>query len=506
VKLARVWVASPVLGLLAAIACGGQAPPPPAPPVGALPAPAPSASTTASADVLGPKPDVPMPAVFAPPPPTVFQGPNGITVWLLERHEAPVVACDMTVPTGASSDPAGKGGLAYVTANMLDEGAGKRGAIDLARAIDDLGARIDTDANADATFVSLAVLKGNLGDAFAIYGDVVARPRLEATEFKRVKDLWHNELLERAKEPDATARVVYRVALFGSNHPYGHPWDGTAKSAAAVGIDDVRSFYKAEWRPDRATLACAGDTTQAELEPLLQSAFGAWKAPATPAPPPLAPPAPTAGWPQVVVVDRPDAPQVVIAVVRPGVSASSPDLAALWRVNAAIGGSFTSRLNEDLREAHGFTYGAGSRYSVSRGPGLLVSSADVVTDKTGEAVDLMLTDLHKFADGGLTDAEVDKTRSEARADLVSAYEMVERIAGHLAGDASLGLPPDFQATTAKARDAATKTDLDAIAKRLYSPDGAMLVMVGPKAKLEAVIEALHLPPPSIRDADGRVVP
>jgi predicted Zn-dependent peptidase len=447
-----------------------------------------------------------MAPAFVPPSPTAFQGPNGMTVWLFERHEAPVVSCDITVPTGASSDPQGKGGLAYATANMLDEGAGKRGAIDLSKAIDDLGARIDTEANADASFVSLSVLKRKLADAFAIYGDVIARPRFEPAEFKRMKELWHNELLQRAKEPDATARVVYRVALFGPNHPYGHPWDGTPKSAAAIGLDDVRRFYKAAWRPDQATLVCAGDTTRAELEPLLQSTFGAWKAPATPAPPPVTPAAPTGPWPPVVVVDRQDAPQVVVAVVRPGVAASSPDIAPLWRVNAAVGGSFTSRLNLDLREEHGYTYGAGSRYSVSRGPGLVVSSADVMTDKTGEALDAMLGDLRKFADGGLTDAEVDKTRSEARADLVSAYEMVERIAGHLAADASLGLPADYTATLAKARDAASKADLDAVAKRLFSPDGAMLVMVGPKAKLEAVIETLHLPPPSIRDEEGRVVP
>lgn len=504
--LGRFVVASLAVGSLAAFACGGQPPPPAAPPVGPVPTPAPSASASASADVLGPRPETTMPPVFVPPSPTVFQGPNGMTVWLLERHVAPVVSCNMTVPTGASSDPAGKGGLAYVTANMLDEGAGKRGAIDLAKAIDDLGARIDTDANADASFVSLSVLKRHLADAFAIYADVVARPRFEAAEFKRVKDLWHNELLERTKDPDATARVVYRVALFGPNHPYGHPWDGTPKSAAAIGLEDAKRLYASAWRPDRATLVCAGDTTQAELEPVLKSAFGSWKAPATPAPPPLAPPAPQGPWPQVVLVDRPDAPQVVVAVVRPGIAASSPDMAALWRVNAAIGGSFTSRLNLDLREGHGYTYGAGSRFSVSRGPGLVVSSANVVTDKTGEAVDAMMTDLRKFADGGLTDPEVEKTRSEARGDLVSAYEMVERIAGHLAVDASLGLPADYQGTLAKARDAAPKEDMNGLAKRFYSPDGAMLVMVGPKAKLEAVIETLHLPPPSIRDEEGRPVP
>jgi predicted Zn-dependent peptidase len=138
----------------------------------------------------------------------VFKSENGVGVWLLERHQAPIVSCDLTVPTGASSDPVGKAGLAYATANMLDEGAGKRGAIELASALDDLGARVSTDANADASFVSLTVLKRNLVQAFGLFADIVARPRFEPREFSRVKELWHNALIERATDPDATARDV----------------------------------------------------------------------------------------------------------------------------------------------------------------------------------------------------------------------------------------------------------------------------------------------------------
>ncbi len=166
---------------------------------------------------------MPPPPPFVPPSPTVFAGTNGIKVWLLERHQVPLVSCNLTIPTGASSDPKGKAGLAYTTANMLDEGAGKFGAIELARALDDIGARLGTDANADASFVSLTVLKRNVDKAFSIFGDVVARPRFEAAEFKRVKDLWTNELMAREKDPDATARVVYRVALFGPEHPVRSP-------------------------------------------------------------------------------------------------------------------------------------------------------------------------------------------------------------------------------------------------------------------------------------------
>jgi len=388
---------------------------------------------------------------------------------------------------------------------MLEEGAGKRGAIELARAMDELGAHLSTEANADASFVSVTVLKRNLDRALAIFGDVVARPRFEPAEYSRMRDLWHNELLERQKDPDATARVVYRVVLFGPDHPYGHPWDGTLASSKAITLEDVRRFYSAAWRPDRAVLVCAGDVTKAELMPLVQAAFASWKAPATPAPPPVLPPAPRGPWPGLVLVDRADAPQAVIAALRPGVAASDPEGAALWRVNDAIGGSFTSRLNQDLRERHGYTYGARSRFSVSRGPGQVVSWANVVTDKTGEALEAMLTDLRKFADEGMSDDEVDRTRSQARRELVSVYESVEGIAGHLAADASLGLPPDWGARVSERRDAAQKADLDALAKKFYAPDGAIVVVVGPRARVQPMLDRLKMPSPETRDSEGNVV-
>jgi predicted Zn-dependent peptidase len=495
-----------LLGLLPfGLAACGAAPAPA--PVAVTPVPATSASpaVAAPADPLGPRPETPAPPPFIPPSPQVFAGTNGMTVWLLERHQVPLVSCNLTVPTGASSDPKGKGGLAYNTANMLDEGAGKLGAIDLARAFDDIGARLGTDANADASFVSLTVLKRNVDRAFALFGDVVARPRFEPAEFKRVKDLWTNELVSREKDPDATARVVYRAALFGPEHPYGHPWDGTPQSAKAITLDDVKRFYATSWRPDRATLVCVGDVTQAELTPLMTSAFASWKAPATPAPAPVAPAAPTGPWPKLIVVDRADAPQSVIAALRPGVAASDAREPPLWRVNDAIGGSFTSRLNQDLREEHGYTYGARSRFSRSRGPGQVVSWANVVTDKTGDALAAMLADLKKFADGGMTPDEVERTRSQSRGEMVSVYQSNEGIAGHLAADASLGLPADWEARSAEKREGAQKAELDALAKEFYDPTDAILVVVGPRGKIQPMIDKLGLPAPEIRDAEGNVV-
>jgi predicted Zn-dependent peptidase len=204
------------------------------------------------------------------------------------------------------------------------------------------------------------------------------------------------------------------------------------------------------------------------------------------------------------MVDRQDAPQAVIALLKPGPPASSPEVPALWRVNDAIGGSFTSRLNQDLREEHGYTYGARSRFSMTRGPGQIVAWANVVTDKTGDALAAMLADLRKYADGGLTDDEGARTRSQAREELVGVYQSVEGIASHLAADAALGLGPDHEAKAAQARDEAQKVQLDALAK-LYSPEEGIVVVVGPRARVQPMIDKLGFPPPEMRDAQGTIL-
>jgi predicted Zn-dependent peptidase len=442
---------------------------------------------------------------YAPPTPEVFTTKNGITVWLLERHALPYVALTVTVPTGSSSDPAGEGGLAMITADMLDEGAGSRGAIELSRAIDSLGASLETNANVDESRVSLNVLKKNLTPAFAIFADVVARPRFDAGEWKRVREIVVNELTERQSDPDEVAKVAMRAALFGDAHPYGHPVEGTLASAKRWSLGDATRFYRDAWRPDRAVLVAVGDVTHAEIAALVDGALATWKAPTKPAPAPLAPAAPTGPWPRLVLVDRPDAPQSVIAVTRPGVAAGNLDAPIATRANVALGGLFTSRLNQDLREEHGYSYGASSRLARTRGVGAFVASAAVITDKTTDALKALLGDVDAYARNGLTDAEVEKTRSQSRADLVETFEGVDRVAAQLALDASLGLGPDFQRVAATRKDLASKATLDAAARATFDPSSAIAVVVGPRAKLEAPLRALGYADIQLRDAEGALI-
>jgi zinc protease len=480
---------------LALVACGGND----APPLAPQPPPVASvASPAAPVDPLGPRPPLPPPPPFVPPVPVTYTRPNGMTVWLLERHALPIVSIQVVVPAGAASDPEGKGGLALAAANMLDEGAGTRGALDISRDVDRLGATLSTGAYADYAFAAITTLKKNLAPASAILGDVIVKPTFSAVEWKRVHDLWLNELRARASEPDAVAGVVSLRQLYG-NDPYGHPTNGTLKSAARVTLEDVKRFYGAAWRPDRATVVVAGDVTRAELDPLLDQVLGAWKAPAATAADTRVKADAVANanarmrtGRRVVVVDRADAPQSVLALVRDGVAADDADAPALVRINTALGGSFTSRLNQDLREEHGWSYGARSRFSFNKRRGLFSAQAAVHTEHTGEALKAMIADVEAIAREGLTDEEVEKTRLIARGELVDAFESVEAAARRLARNAGVGLPADHEAKAAVALDRATKDDLRKLAAAHVDPKSAIIVIVGPRAKLQPQLEKIGI--------------
>ncbi len=488
--------------LILAAACGGEAAqtPPPAP---ARPAASAAPAAPAAQDPLGPKPDVPPPAPFTPPVPVAYKHASGVTVWLLERHALPIVSMQMTVRSGAAADPKGKGGLASITANMLDEGAGKRDALAVARDLDRLGATLATGAYGDYSFAHLTVLKKNLAPASAIFGDVVVRPTFAPVEWQRVSNLWKNDLRQRQSDPNAVAAVVTQVQLFGPAHPYGHPTTGTTKSAAGISLDDVKAFYKQAWRPDAATLVVGGDVTRAELDPVLDATFNGWKPPAGAPAAPAAPQEREAKKRRVVVVDRPDAPQSVIAVTRLGVVAGDSKTAPLSRVNAALGGSFTSRLNQDLREEHGWSYGARSRLSWNAMPGMFVAQAAVHTEHTGEALKAMIADIDELAKKGLTGDEVDKTRLLARSELVESYETVEAAVARLARNAGIGLPPDQDALTSARVQSATKDELGKLAASHLGLEDAVIVVVGPRAKLEPQLKAIGIEKPEIVGPEGQ---
>jgi predicted Zn-dependent peptidase len=460
-------------------------------------------ATKAPPDSIGAKPALESPKAFTPPAPEVFQAAGGSTVWLSERHTLPVVSVMIAIPKGSAADPQTKPGLAYITANMLDEGAGARGAVEISSAINDLGASIHVDVTADGSYATLTVLKKNFDRAFAILGDIVARPRFDPKEWKRVSDLWRSGLVKRADDPEDVSRVVSAAASYGPTSPYGHPPEGLLRGANAIALPDVKAFYASIWRPDQATIAIAGDISKAEATQAIAAALKGWKAPKEPATAPIAPEGPAAKWtpPRLVIVDRPDAPQAVIAAIRAGVSASNPSAPLLDLINTALGGSFTSRLNQNLREDHGWTYGARSAFTETRGRGVFVARAAVHTEATGVALKELYNELAKMAASGLTRDEYAKVLAQDRGELVQAYEAVQSVSSRLGRLAMLGLSPTFDAQASRARQAATLKALAELAGAV-DPKPATIVVVGPKAQVEPQLKPLGLGEAELWDPEG----
>jgi predicted Zn-dependent peptidase len=457
----------------------------------------------ATAEDFGDKPQLSAPRPYKAPAPDVYKTPHGTKVWLLERSSLPMVSLTLSLPRGSTEDPAGKAGLAHITASMMDEGAGERGALEISTGINDLGASMWLSVSRDGSRLSLTVLKKFLPQAFEIFADVMARPRFEAKEWERVSKLWQNQLRRRVDSPRAVASVVSGAVMYGADTPYGHPASGILADASNITLDDVKAFYKRVWRPDEALLVVAGDITRSELDDLWKSRLGEWEPPATPPPAPTPPNGPSSKRPRLVLVDRANAPQAVVSVIAPGVAASDPSAPLLDLVNTALGGSFTSRLNQNLREDHGWTYGASSGFVETRGVGPFVARSAVFVNVTGAAIKEMLAEIEKMAQHGLTDEEFVKVRARDLTSLIETNETLNSLVGRLTTLGAMGMSYDFDAKASAARQAAEREALSALARKHLDQGNMSVVVVGPRDKIEPQLADLGLGEPELWSEEGR---
>lgn len=458
---------------------------------------------------LGPKPESGPAKPFTPPKVETFELKNGMKVWLASRRGLPLVSLSLVMLGGSSIDPADKPGLMHITTDMLDEGAGTRSAIEISGAVADLGASMSLRTGVDATTASLTVLKKNIGPAISIFSDVIMRPQFDAKEFKRVSELWRNDLKARADEPSRVAQVVNAAVLYGPGTPYGHPTDGLLEGAEKIDLAAVKKFYAEQMRPDRSILVVAGDITKEELTKTIEANLAGWKAP-TPAPKKPAkavvhqPKAPNER-PKIVLVDRADAPQSIITIVRDGVMASEPDAIRIDLVNTPLGSGFTSRLNQNLREDKHWAYGASSFFLETRGKGGFWAYASVETPATGPALKEALRELEKMAAEGPTAEELDKAKAQDQADMLRTFETINGTAGRLASLARLGLPPTYDVDASLSRQAQKLVDVAALAKAHVDPGSATIVVVGPKAAVWKDLVGLGRGEPVMWDAEGKPV-
>jgi zinc protease len=310
---------------------------------------------------------------------------NGLQVWIMGVQKVPMVHLQLAIRSGVTGDPAGKFGVSSLTAEMLDEGAGSRTALEIADAIDFLGAELATTGTADATYVDLHVPVARLGEALPVMADVVSRPAFAEAELNRLRDERLADLLQMEDDPELLVQVAFPRLIFGPRHRYGTPVIGTAASVKGLTVADLKAYHAANIRPSNAVLIVAGDVRADTIVPQLEKAFGGWKGGAD-TKPASAGDAAAVATRRVYLIDKPGAAQSQIRIGSLGVARSTPDYFPLRVLNTVLGESFTSRLNMNLREEHGYTYGASSRFDMRLNPGAFFAAAGVQTDKTADAL------------------------------------------------------------------------------------------------------------------------
>jgi zinc protease len=436
------------------------------------------------------------------PTPQTAQLANGLTLILAERQGLPVVAANLVVRTGSDANPHDKPGLANFTAAMLDEGTATRNALEIADEAARLGASLGTGSSMDATFVSARALARNFGPALNLLADVVQHASFPAEEIDRQRASRLAQLVQQRESAGALAGKIVAAVLYGDRHPYGFTEIGTEPAVKGITRDDMVSFWKQNFVPNNAALVVAGNISMAELKTLAEKAFGGWQR-GTPARPTLG--APATSQARIVIVDRPGAPQTELRVVSVGVPRSSPDYQAIQVMNSALGGLFSSRINMNLREQHGYTYGAFSQFVFRRGPGPFVAGSGVRTDVTAPAVTEIFNEIRGMAEKPMNAEELQKSKDALARSLPGTFETSANAAATYANVYIYDLGLDYFTNYAARVNAITSEQALAVAKKYLLPDRLIVVAIGDRAKIEPELKKLNLGTIEVRDPEGKPI-
>ena len=425
--------------------------------------------------------------------------PNGLRVWSVRHAQVPIAAFILLVRRGAADDPAGKDGLAAIAADMLDEGAGALSALELHHALARIGAHFDTDIGSDATFLSLTTLKRFAGRGLKLLSDIVVRPMFDVADFTRVRQLRLHRLTQLRDMPGAVADRAFVRLLYG-DHPYGHSPIGTEAAIAALTLDDVRRFHLEHIRPSAATLISVGDVDHEEVQRLAAEAFGDWTGAAVensvsgnslPQPP------------RLTVLPRPGAPQSELRIGHVAVSRATPDYHALVAANMVLGGQFVSRINLNLREHKGFTYGARTSFDFRKLPGPFTLQVSVHTAATSEAIEEAVGEIAAIR--GPRPVSVDElsmgiaalTRGYAR-----NFETADQIARAVTQLALYDLPDDYFSEFVPRLQAITTDEVTRVAQQHLDPGRLTTVIVGDLDAIGSELSRLNLGDPVVLSPDS----
>lgn len=418
---------------------------------------------------------------------------NGLAVWVVEAHEVPLVQVTLLIKAGSGDDPAGKFGVASLTAAMLDEGAGSRSALELADELEFLGADLGTGSSFDASAVRLNVPVSRLRAALPLMADVAMRPTFPEAELGRLRQERLTALLQARDDAAQVAPMAFARLLFGPSHRYGTGAAGTGATLKSFTTADLRAFHSAMFQPGNASIIVAGDVTADAALPQLEMHFGSWRSQAGAASRTPVPNAPQPPRGEIVIVDMPGAAQSQIRIGWVGVPRSTPDYFTLQVLNTVLGGSFTSRLNQNLREEHGYSYGASSRFDMRLAAGPFQAGAGVQTDKTSESVREFFNELNRIGKP-IGEDELTKAKNYVGLSFPGEFETIGDLSAQLEQQIVYGLPDTYYAQYVKNIQSVTSAAAQKAAATYIQPTRFLVLVVGDRKIIEPGIRALNLGP------------
>jgi zinc protease len=430
---------------------------------------------------------------------------NGIEVVLAERHETPVVQIRVEFDGGFAADQGRPLGTSSFTMAMLDEGAGRYSALEFAAAAEALGANIGSGAALDGANVYLSALQEKLDPSLALLADVLRRPRFEAAEIERVRKQWLATIAQEKSRPNTIGYRLLPPLLYGEGHAYAIPFtgSGTEASIAALSRDELLAWHRDHVRPDNARLIVVGNTTLAEIVPLLERHFADWQPPATPVPPRNVARVERPAAARVFLVDQPGAIQANILVGQLVGSTMDDTALDFDLANGVFGGTFTSRINMNLREAKSWSYGAYSSASGARGQRPWIIAAPVQIDRTVDAIGELQRELAEFVGGRPASVEeLAKIKAQNIRGMPGQYETAGAVMGTIAGILRYQRPDDYVQQLQQRTEALPLEAVQAAAATL-EPARMTWVIVGDLAKIEQPIRELGLGEVQVLDSDGK---
>jgi zinc protease len=425
---------------------------------------------------------------------------NGLTLILSERRGLPIVAANLVIKTGSDANPIERPGLANFVAAMLDEGTASRNALQIADEVSQLGATLTTNSSMDATTISARSLSKNFAATLGLVADITLKPSFPAEEIDRQRASRLGQLVQMRDSPAQVAAQVMGLALYGPKHPYGYTELGTEASMKAVARDEMMGFWRQHFIPNNAALIVAGDISMSELRGLAEKAFASWPR-GDSVQPSLGAPDTTRA--RIVIVDKPGAPQTQVRVAGIGAARSSPDFRALQVMNNALGGLFSSRINMNLREEHGYTYGASSQFIFRRSAGPFVVAGGIRTDVTAPAVSEIFKEIAGMLDRPMMQDELLKAKDALANSLPGSFETSVNTVNSFSNIFVYDLGLDYYTRYAQEVNAVTSEQALAVARRYIVPDRLVVIAVGDRNAIEAELRKLNLGTVEIRDLEGR---